>query len=72
MNSLQNTQPQVPTIPSTTMVTFAPGTRVMTLVSAGISNGESNQSGGTPMICESMASQTQPREVNSSMTRLPA
>eukprot|EP00957_Ditylum_brightwellii_P004891 372611-Ditylum_brightwellii.AAC.1 len=44
----------------------------MALVSAGISNEENNQSGGTPMICEIMASQTQPREVNSSMTRLPA
>eukprot|EP00957_Ditylum_brightwellii_P075111 5707638-Ditylum_brightwellii.AAC.1 len=54
------------------MVTFAPGTQVMTLVSAGISDGENNQSGGTPMIREIMASQTQPREVNSSMARLPA
>eukprot|EP00957_Ditylum_brightwellii_P083264 6331077-Ditylum_brightwellii.AAC.1 len=44
----------------------------MTLVSAGISNGENNQRGGTPTICEIMASQTQHREVNSSMTRLPA
>eukprot|EP00957_Ditylum_brightwellii_P200237 15264576-Ditylum_brightwellii.AAC.1 len=44
----------------------------MTLVSAGISNGENNQSCGTPLICEIMASQTQPREVSSSMTRLPA
>eukprot|EP00957_Ditylum_brightwellii_P139261 10613723-Ditylum_brightwellii.AAC.1 len=42
----------------------------MTPVSAGISNGENNQSGGTPTICEIMASQTQPREVNLSMTRL--
>eukprot|EP00957_Ditylum_brightwellii_P028183 2128547-Ditylum_brightwellii.AAC.1 len=54
------------------MVTFAPGTQVMTPVSAGISNGENNQSGGTPMIHEIMASQTQHREVNSAMTRLPA
>eukprot|EP00957_Ditylum_brightwellii_P185170 14101216-Ditylum_brightwellii.AAC.1 len=54
------------------MVTFAPGTQVMTLVSAGISNGENNQSGGTPMIHEIMASPTQLREVNSSITRLPA
>eukprot|EP00957_Ditylum_brightwellii_P075079 5704760-Ditylum_brightwellii.AAC.1 len=44
----------------------------MTPVSAGISNGESNQSGGTPMIPEIIVSHTQPREVNSSMTRLPA
>eukprot|EP00957_Ditylum_brightwellii_P159923 12172839-Ditylum_brightwellii.AAC.1 len=44
----------------------------MTLVSAGISNGENNQSGKNPMICQIMASQTQPREVNSSMTRLPS
>eukprot|EP00957_Ditylum_brightwellii_P043233 3276296-Ditylum_brightwellii.AAC.1 len=72
MDSLQNTQPQVPTAPGTTMVIFAPGTQVMTPVSAGISNGENNQSGWTPTICEIMASQTQPRAVNSSMTRLPA
>eukprot|EP00957_Ditylum_brightwellii_P002997 229248-Ditylum_brightwellii.AAC.1 len=44
----------------------------MTPVSAGISNGENNQSGGTSSICEIMASQIQPREVNSSLTRLPA
>eukprot|EP00957_Ditylum_brightwellii_P157389 11979217-Ditylum_brightwellii.AAC.1 len=44
MNSLQNTQPQVFTTPSTTIVTFAPGMQVMTPVSAGISNGENNQS----------------------------
>eukprot|EP00957_Ditylum_brightwellii_P021987 1658391-Ditylum_brightwellii.AAC.1 len=54
------------------MVTFAPGTQVMPPVLAGISNGENNQSGGTPTICEIMASQTQHREFNSSMTRLPA
>eukprot|EP00957_Ditylum_brightwellii_P028032 2116358-Ditylum_brightwellii.AAC.1 len=72
MNSLQNTQPHMPTTPSTTMVTFAPGTQVMTLVSFGISNGENNQSGGAPAICEIMASQTQTREINSLMTRLPA
>eukprot|EP00957_Ditylum_brightwellii_P129722 9895612-Ditylum_brightwellii.AAC.1 len=71
MNFLQNTQPQMPTTPSTTMLTFAPGTQVMTLVSAGISNEENNQSGGTPTVCGIMASQTQPREVNSSMTILP-
>eukprot|EP00957_Ditylum_brightwellii_P092134 7014724-Ditylum_brightwellii.AAC.1 len=52
MNSLQNTQPQVPTTPSTTMVTYAPGTQVMAPVSAGISNGENSQSDGTPMIHE--------------------
>eukprot|EP00957_Ditylum_brightwellii_P111451 8500814-Ditylum_brightwellii.AAC.1 len=46
------------------MMTFAPGTPVMTLVSAGISNGENNQSGGTPTIHKIMASQTQPREIN--------
>eukprot|EP00957_Ditylum_brightwellii_P080136 6094501-Ditylum_brightwellii.AAC.1 len=40
-------------------------------VSAGISNGENNQSGEAPMIHEIMAPQTQPREVNVSMTRLP-
>eukprot|EP00957_Ditylum_brightwellii_P054936 4163292-Ditylum_brightwellii.AAC.1 len=44
----------------------------MTLVSAGISNGENNQTGGTPMVYETIASQTQPREVNLSMIRLPA
>eukprot|EP00957_Ditylum_brightwellii_P016836 1268817-Ditylum_brightwellii.AAC.1 len=44
MNFLQNTQPQVPTTLGTTMVTFAPGTQVMIPVSAGISNGENNQS----------------------------
>eukprot|EP00957_Ditylum_brightwellii_P120778 9212466-Ditylum_brightwellii.AAC.2 len=54
------------------MVTFAPGTQVMTPVSADISNGENNQCGGTPTIHEIMASQTQLREVNSSVTRLPA
>eukprot|EP00957_Ditylum_brightwellii_P102021 7776042-Ditylum_brightwellii.AAC.2 len=43
----------------------------MTPVSAGISNGENNQSCGAPTIHEIMASQTQPREVNSSMARLP-
>eukprot|EP00957_Ditylum_brightwellii_P113275 8637463-Ditylum_brightwellii.AAC.2 len=53
------------------MVTFAPGTQVMTPVSASISNGENNQSGGTPTICEIMVSKTQPREDNSSMTGLP-
>eukprot|EP00957_Ditylum_brightwellii_P200958 15318162-Ditylum_brightwellii.AAC.1 len=42
MNPLQNTQPQVPTTPSTTMATFVPGTEVMTLISASISNGENN------------------------------
>eukprot|EP00957_Ditylum_brightwellii_P147466 11228940-Ditylum_brightwellii.AAC.1 len=62
MNSLQNTQSQVPTTPITTMVTFVPGTQVMPLILAGVSNGENNQSGGNPMICEIMASQTQPRE----------
>eukprot|EP00957_Ditylum_brightwellii_P077585 5895434-Ditylum_brightwellii.AAC.2 len=58
LNYLQNTQPQVPTTPGTTMVTFAPGTQVMKLDSAGISNGKNNQSGGTPTIHEIMASQT--------------
>eukprot|EP00957_Ditylum_brightwellii_P196580 14978194-Ditylum_brightwellii.AAC.1 len=72
MNSLQNTQPKVPTTPGTTIVTFAPGTQAMTLVSAGISNEENNQSSKTPMIHEIMASQKQPKEVNSSITRLPA
>eukprot|EP00957_Ditylum_brightwellii_P004375 331784-Ditylum_brightwellii.AAC.1 len=72
MNSLQNNQPQVPTTPSTTMVTFTPCTQVMTPVSAGIRNGKNNQSGGTPTIYEIMASQTQPKKVNSSMTKLPA
>eukprot|EP00957_Ditylum_brightwellii_P191090 14549888-Ditylum_brightwellii.AAC.1 len=72
MNSLKHTQPQVPVTPGITMVTYTPGTQVMTLVSASISNGENDQSGGTPTICEIMASQTKPREVNSSMTRLPA
>eukprot|EP00957_Ditylum_brightwellii_P084702 6440304-Ditylum_brightwellii.AAC.1 len=62
MNYLQYTQPQVPTTPGTTMVTYAPGTQVMTLVLASISNGENSQSGGTPTIHEIMASQTQPRE----------
>eukprot|EP00957_Ditylum_brightwellii_P034763 2634461-Ditylum_brightwellii.AAC.1 len=72
MNSLQNTQSQVHTTPGTTMVTLAPATQVITPVSTGMSNGENNQSGGTPTIHEIMASHTQPREVNSSMTRLPA
>eukprot|EP00957_Ditylum_brightwellii_P064301 4879378-Ditylum_brightwellii.AAC.1 len=72
VNSLQHTQPQVPTTPGTIMVTFALGTQVMKLVSADISNRENNQFGGTPIIHDIMASQTQPREVNSSMTRLPA
>eukprot|EP00957_Ditylum_brightwellii_P110902 8458892-Ditylum_brightwellii.AAC.1 len=67
----QNTQPQGPTTPGTTMVEFAPGTQVLTPVSVGISNGENSQSGGTPTIHGIIASQTQPREVNSSMTRLP-
>eukprot|EP00957_Ditylum_brightwellii_P176803 13467403-Ditylum_brightwellii.AAC.1 len=70
VNSLQQTQPQVPTTPGTTMVTFTPGTQVMAPVSAGISNRENNQSGVTPTIHEIMASQTQPREVNLSMTEL--
>eukprot|EP00957_Ditylum_brightwellii_P102285 7797543-Ditylum_brightwellii.AAC.1 len=34
----------------------------MAPVSDGISNGENNQSGGTPAICEIMASQSQPKE----------
>eukprot|EP00957_Ditylum_brightwellii_P078090 5936857-Ditylum_brightwellii.AAC.1 len=54
------------------MVTFVPGIQVMTPVSAGIINEENNQSVGTPTICEILASQTQPRAVNSLMTRLPA
>eukprot|EP00957_Ditylum_brightwellii_P043890 3328923-Ditylum_brightwellii.AAC.1 len=62
MNSLQHTQPQVSTTPGTTMVTCTPGAQVMSPVSVGISNGENNQSGGTPIIREIMASQTQPRE----------
>eukprot|EP00957_Ditylum_brightwellii_P093511 7121251-Ditylum_brightwellii.AAC.1 len=62
MHSLQHTCPQVPTTPGTTMVTYTSGTQVMTPVSAGITNGENNQSGGTPTIHEMMASQTQPRE----------
>eukprot|EP00957_Ditylum_brightwellii_P064645 4906228-Ditylum_brightwellii.AAC.1 len=45
---------------------------MMTPVLAGISNRENSQSGGTPMICKIMASQTQPRDVNLSMPRLPA
>eukprot|EP00957_Ditylum_brightwellii_P023770 1794081-Ditylum_brightwellii.AAC.1 len=53
------------------MVTFALDTQVMILVSAGISNGENNQRCGIPMILEIMISQTQPREFNLSMTRLP-
>eukprot|EP00957_Ditylum_brightwellii_P021976 1657549-Ditylum_brightwellii.AAC.1 len=44
----------------------------MTPFLAGISNGENNQCGETPTIHEIMASQTQPREFNSSMARLPA
>eukprot|EP00957_Ditylum_brightwellii_P022430 1692433-Ditylum_brightwellii.AAC.1 len=64
MISLQYTQPQVPTNPGTTMVTYTPGTQVMTPVLAGISNGENNQSDGTPMICEIMASQAQPKEIS--------
>eukprot|EP00957_Ditylum_brightwellii_P105910 8077697-Ditylum_brightwellii.AAC.1 len=62
MNSLQNTQSQVPTAPGSTMVLFALGTQVMIPISAGINNGESNQSGGTPTIREIMVSQTQHRE----------
>eukprot|EP00957_Ditylum_brightwellii_P203821 15336374-Ditylum_brightwellii.AAC.1 len=72
MNSLQNNQPHMPTTSSTTMVTFAPDTQVITPVSFGISNGVNNQSGGTPTICEIMASQTHTREINSLITRQPA
>eukprot|EP00957_Ditylum_brightwellii_P048818 3703816-Ditylum_brightwellii.AAC.1 len=72
MNSLQHTQHQVPTMPGTTIVAYTPDTQVITPVSAGISHGENNQSSEAPIICKIMASQAQPREIKSSMTRLPA
>eukprot|EP00957_Ditylum_brightwellii_P132488 10103317-Ditylum_brightwellii.AAC.1 len=62
----------MPTAPGTTMLMYTPDTQVMIPISTGIGNKENNQSGRTPIIHEIMASQTQPRGVNSSITMLPA